>query len=98
VNDRNPLPGVSDKRAQIVKEQSAPKKRTARNAWLVLGALAGLLLAIAIAQNSQVIVLRFLFWESQVSQILVIGVAGLLGFLVGVGIARVRGRSRKMTP
>ncbi len=81
-----------------MKDQSAPSKRTTRNAWLILGTLAGLLLAIAIVQNSQMIVLRFLFWEAQVSQILVIGVAGLLGFLIGIVIARVRRGGRRTSP
>ncbi len=62
---------------------TSEKARKLSTLRLVVGGLALLLLVVAIVQNTQVIVLRFLIWEFEVSQIVVIALAGLIGLLIG---------------
>ncbi len=59
---------------------------TAKRNWsvrLILALLSAVILMVTIFQNTEVIALRFFFWELEVSQIVVVGLAGLLGLLIG---------------
>ncbi len=75
---------------------------TAKRNWsvrLILALLSAVILMVTIFQNTEVIALRFFFWELEVSQIVVVGLAGLLGLLIGFFAGRLhRGRSQASRP
>lgn len=55
--------------------------------WILMLVVA-LLLLIVLFQNRHVTTLRFLFWTMQLSQVLVVVIAALAGFVLGL-LARV---------
>jgi len=60
--------------------------------FLVLAAL----IATVIFQNKEVITLRFLFWQTHLSRILVLTFAVLSGFAMGVLVAKLpKGNSKR---
>jgi uncharacterized integral membrane protein len=50
------------------------------------------LLLIFLIQNTQVVNLRLYFWEISMSQIILISLAMLVGFILGFIVAKVTGR------
>ncbi|MFO7459885.1 MAG: lipopolysaccharide assembly protein LapA domain-containing protein [Desulfatiglandales bacterium] len=58
---------------------------------LILVILVGILLL----QNTQVVTLKIYFWEISMSQIILLPLVLLLGLLVGYGIARFKGKTKK---
>lgn len=61
--------------------------------------LLGLLLLAVILQNTQVVAVRFLFWEIQMSRLLLILLAAAVGFIGGYVVATLRtGRNGRTTP
>jgi uncharacterized integral membrane protein len=53
------------------------------------------LLGILLVQNTQVVTLKIYFWEISMSQIILIPLVLLLGFLAGYGTARITGKTKK---
>lgn len=62
-------------------------------AKLVLLLIVGLLLAIIVVQNTEVVTVTLLFWRFSMSRVVLILVTGLLGFVLGFVTAKL-GRSR----
>ncbi len=62
--------------------------------WLAIGILAALVVTIVI-QNTQVVAVRFLFWEWQMSRVLFIPLVALVGFGLGYLTAIFRQRRGK---
>ncbi|HET6277204.1 MAG TPA: LapA family protein [Candidatus Polarisedimenticolia bacterium] len=61
--------------------------------------LLGLLLLVIILQNTQVVAVRVLFWEIQMSRLLLIVLAAAVGFIGGYVVASLRaGRNGRTTP
>ena len=61
--------------------------------------LLGLLLLVIILQNSQVVAVRFLFWEIEMSRLLLILLAAAVGFIGGYVVASLRaGGDGRATP
>ena len=61
--------------------------------WLLVGLL--VLVVIVVAQNSDVVELRFLFWEVSLSRVVVLLLTLTIGIVVGfLGAKLPRGRSR----
>ena len=61
--------------------------------------LLGLLLLVIILQNTQVVAVRVLFWEIQMSRLLLIVLAAAVGFIGGYVVASLRdGRNDRTTP
>jgi uncharacterized integral membrane protein len=55
--------------------------RTAKTVGITIAVI---VLAIAVIQNTQVVTLRFLIWDFPISQILLIPLAALIGFAIGL--------------
>jgi uncharacterized integral membrane protein len=55
-------------------------------------AVLAVLLLILVLQNTEVVAVRFFFWELQMSRVVLILVATLIGFLCGYVVARVVNR------
>jgi len=53
----------------------------------------GVLLVILMVQNAQPVTFRFLNWRYQVSQLLLVVIVAVIGFLGGYGVAKLTGRS-----
>jgi uncharacterized integral membrane protein len=62
---------------------------------LILAATAALILAIFTIQNVQVVEVRFLFWQIEMSRSLLLLVVFLLGGAAGWALAAMRQRHRK---
>lgn len=62
--------------------------------WLVIGILIALVVIIVV-QNTQVVSVRFLFWEWQMSRVLFIPLVALVGFGLGYLTAIFRQRRGK---
>jgi len=58
----------------------------------------GVLIIIVMVQNAQPITFRFLNWNYQVSQLLLVVIVLLLGFLTGFIVAKVTGGKSKDRP
>jgi len=54
----------------------------------------GVLIIVVMVQNAQPITFRFLNWSYQVSQLLLVVIVLLLGFLSGFIVAKTTGRSK----
>lgn len=53
------------------------------------------LFVIVLIQNTQVVTLRLFFWKTGMSQIILIPLTMLIGFVVGYIVARVTGGNQK---
>jgi uncharacterized integral membrane protein len=53
------------------------------------------LFLIVLLQNTQVVILRFLFWEISMSRIIFLAVSLLIGIVIGYVAAGIGGRERK---
>ncbi len=53
------------------------------------------LFLIVLLQNTQVVTLRFLFWEMSMSRIILLAVVLLIGIVIGYIAATIGGRERK---
>ena len=53
------------------------------------------LFIIILAQNAQVVTLRFLLWEIGLSQIIVLPLAMFIGFIIGFIIAKITSGARR---
>jgi uncharacterized integral membrane protein len=53
------------------------------------------LAAVLIVQNTQIVIYRFYFWSVAVSQVILLPLAVLFGFIVGFLLAKMTGRGRK---
>ena len=71
-------------------QPSAKKPESPVSIRLILAAVALLLLVITVAQNTDLITVRFLVWEFSISQIVLITMVGLAGVLVGYAIGRMK--------
>ena len=56
------------------------------------------LFLIILIQNTQVVTLRLFFWEAAMSQIILIPLIMIIGFVVGYFVARVTGPNRTKKP
>lgn len=66
---------------------------------VAIGILSGLLLLVIILQNTEVVGVKLLFWEIQMSRVLLILLAAAFGFVGGYVVAALRaGGDRKPTP
>jgi uncharacterized integral membrane protein len=66
---------------------------------VVVGILSGLLLLIIILQNTEVVGVKLLFWEIQMSRVLLILLAAVFGFIGGYVVAALRAApDRKPSP
>jgi len=61
---------------------------------IIIGILV-VLFAIVLFQNTQVITVKFLFWEVQMAQILILLLSALLGFAIGYILLHIRGRRKR---
>ncbi len=92
----NPSGGRDDSIGRPAEEPAAkspekPAKPRAQNRipiFFYVGALAFLLLVIFIVQNTQPVVVSFLIWRAEMSQIVVITISGILGFFLGLVATR----------
>ncbi|MEE9611024.1 MAG: LapA family protein [Desulfatiglandales bacterium] len=53
-----------------------------------------LLFLIILIQNTQVVTLRLFFWEAAMSQIILIPLIMIIGFVVGYFVAKLKGSNR----
>jgi len=60
--------------------------------WIAIGILIALI-GVIIIQNTQVVSVRFLFWEWQMSRVLFIPLVALGGFVAGYLLARFQRRN-----
>jgi len=61
--------------------------------WLLIGLL--VLIAIVVAQNSEVVALRFLFWEASLSRVVLLLLTLVIGIAIGfIGAKLPKKRSR----
>ncbi len=66
---------------------------------IAIGILSGLMLLVIILQNTEVVGVKLLFWEIQMSRVLLILLAAVAGFIGGYVVAALRtGGSRRSTP
>ena len=65
---------------------------------LTLASVAFLVLVITVVQNTQTITVRFLFWEFSISQILLITLIGVAGFLIGYFVGKLNRSPQKPNP
>jgi uncharacterized integral membrane protein len=56
------------------------------------------LFLIILVQNTQVVTLRLFFWEAAMSQIILIPLIMIIGFVVGYFVAKLRGSDRAIKP
>ena len=64
--------------------------------FIVVLVLIALLLIILI-QNTQVVTLRLFFWKVGMSQIILIPLAMVIGFIIGFVVSKVTGNQRRKT-
>jgi uncharacterized integral membrane protein len=60
------------------------------NAKLIIVLVLAVLIGVVIAQNTSVVTFRLLFWQLSMSQIVLLLLATLLGFLMGFFMAKWR--------
>ena len=53
------------------------------------------LFLIVLIQNTQVVTYRLFFWKRSISQIILVPLVALFGFIVGFIVAKLTGRRRK---
>ena len=57
---------------------------------IAIAILLGLLLLVIILQNSEVVAVKLLFWEMQMSRVLLILLAAVVGFVGGYVVSAIR--------
>ena len=66
-----------------------------KNPKFIIALVLIVLVVILLIQNTQVVTLKIYFWEISMSQIILIPLVLLIGFLGGYGAARLRGKEQK---
>ena len=64
-----------------------------KHAKFIIALVLVVLVVILLFQNTQVVTLRIYFWEISMSQIILIPLVLVIGFLAGYGTARFTGKS-----
>jgi len=62
---------------------------------IAIGILSGLVLLVIILQNTEVVGVKLLFWEIQMSRVLLILLAAVAGFIGGYVVAALRADDRR---
>jgi uncharacterized integral membrane protein len=62
---------------------------------LIIGLILLILLAVLLVQNTQVVTFRLYFWKIAISQIILVPLAVILGFILGFLVAKVSGGEKK---
>ena len=65
------------------------------NIKLILVSVVAVLTGIVIMQNTEVVAFRLLFWQLNMSRILLLLVTLILGFALGFGVAKLTPRSHQ---
>jgi uncharacterized integral membrane protein len=63
---------------------------------LITAAVIVILILIFLLQNNQVVTLRLYFWEISMSQIILIPLTMMAGFVLGFIVAKLTGKNRKI--
>ena len=66
-----------------------------KNPKFIIALIVAVLFLILLFQNTQVVRLNIFFWEISMSQIILIPLVLILGFVAGYVVARVRGKARR---
>jgi len=64
-------------------------------AKLVSASIVVVLALVVLAQNTEVVTFRFLFWSARISQVLLVLLTLALGFFLGFLVAKLTGRGKK---
>jgi len=62
---------------------------------IIIVAVLIILFAIILIQNTQIVTLRLFFWKTSMSQVILIPLIMLIGFVIGFGIAKLTGSRRR---
>jgi uncharacterized integral membrane protein len=62
---------------------------------IIIVAVLIILFAIILIQNTQIVTLRLFFWKASMSQVILIPLIMLIGFVIGFGIAKLTGSRRR---
>lgn len=68
-----------------------------RRVKLIAAAVLAVLCLIVVVQNTEVVTVRFLIWEAALSQVILLLLVLLAGFLLGYLVARLRARGGAST-
>ena len=63
---------------------------------LAIAVAAAILILVFLLQNTQVVTLRLYFWKVSMSQIILIPLTAIIGFVLGFIAAKLTGKSRKL--
>lgn len=63
---------------------------------LSIAVIAAILILVFLLQNTQVVTLRLYFWKVSMSQIILIPLTAIIGFVLGFIVAKLTGKSRKL--
>jgi uncharacterized integral membrane protein len=66
-----------------------------KNPKFIISLVLVALVAILLFQNTEVVTLKIYFWEISMSQIILIPLVLLIGFLAGYGVAKFTGKPSK---
>ena len=66
-----------------------------KNPKFIIALIVAVLVLILLFQNTQVVRLNIFFWEISMSQIILIPLVLILGFVAGYVAARLRGKARR---
>ena len=61
---------------------------------LAIAVVAAILILVFLLQNTQVVTLRLYFWKVSMSQIILIPLTTIIGFVLGFIVAKLTGKSR----
>ena len=61
---------------------------------LAIAVAAAILILVFLLQNTQVVTLRLYFWKVSMSQIILIPLTTIIGFVLGFIVAKLTGKSR----
>jgi uncharacterized integral membrane protein len=64
--------------------------------WLAL--FLALLILVVIAQNTEVVTMKFLFWEASLSRVVLLLLTLIVGFVVGFVVAKMPRRKKGAAP
>jgi uncharacterized integral membrane protein len=64
---------------------------------LIIGLILLVLLAVLLIQNTQVVTFRLYFWKIAISQIILVPLAVILGFILGFLVAKASGGGPEKT-
>jgi uncharacterized integral membrane protein len=62
------------------------------NAKIVVALIGIALYLVVLAQNTEMVSVKFLFWETAMSRIVLMTIMGIIGFIFGYVLARYSGR------